>query len=128
MAEGLLRERLMASGKNVRVASAGLQALAGHPVDATATTLMAERGIDVSGHRARQLTADLARQHDLILVMEDWQVRAVEKIWPGARGRVHTLGRWQGFEVADPYRKPRADFEFALRLIDAGINDWMQRL
>ena len=40
MAEGLLRERLSASGKSVRVASAGLQALAGHPADAMATALL----------------------------------------------------------------------------------------
>jgi protein-tyrosine phosphatase len=109
------------------VASAGLSALVGRPADPTAVALMAERGIDLSAHRARQLTPSLVDGADLVLVMEQRQIAAVEAIAPEARGRVHLLGRFGGFDVPDPYREPREAFEAALALIERGLADYTTR-
>ena len=57
MAEALLREALEPHG--VKVSSAGLAALVDRPADEHARALMQERDIDVSAHRARQLTPEL---------------------------------------------------------------------
>ena len=118
MAEGLLRARLAARGPGAVVESAGIAALVGRPADPTAVALMAERGIDISGHLARQLTPELAAGFDLVLVMEQWHRREVEVIAPAMRGRVHRFGN---FDVPDPYRQPRAVFADALELIERGI-------
>lgn len=123
MAEGELAARLRKRGIQATVGSAGVSALAGKPADPTAQALMLGRGIDISAHRARQLTPDLIRAFELILVMESRQQRAVEEILPGARGRVHRLGRWGGFDVPDPYGRDREDFEDALGLIVRGVDD-----
>jgi protein-tyrosine phosphatase len=64
---------------------------------------------------------------DLVLVMERRQLADVEALTPAARGRVHLLGRFGGFEVPDPYRKPRAAFEGALALIERGLDDYAKR-
>ena len=81
MAEALLRARL---GNRTRftVSSAGVSALVGDPADPAALELMRERGIDISGHQARQVTPELVVAHDLVLVMERGHEAAVLTIAP----------------------------------------------
>lgn len=122
MAEAELAARLRRRGLHVLVESAGLGALAGRPADPIAQELMAARGIDLSGHRARQLTSEILRSFELVLVMDAEQQRAVEAMWPGARGRVHRIGHWGKFDVPDPFRRDRAAFVHALDLIDRGLD------
>ncbi len=123
MAEALFRARFRGR-PGLTAASAGISALAGHPADPIAVELMAERDIDLSAHRARQLTAELIGGFDLVLTMEDGHRRAVEAIAPAARGRVHRLGRFGAFDVPDPHRRPRAAFEQALALVERGLDDF----
>ncbi len=127
LAEGLLRARFERRGRGV-VESAGLAALEGRPADPLATQMLAERGIDISGHRARQLTPELLVGFDLVLVMEDGQRRFVEGLSRSARGRVHRIGRFGGFDVADPYRQSRREFERALGLIERGLEEFDRAL
>jgi protein-tyrosine phosphatase len=124
MAEAVLACRLTSLGVTARVESAGSSALVGEPASPVAQQLMRERGLDISGHRGRQLTGDLIAGFELVLVMEEAQRRAVEREHPSARGRVQLLGRFGSFEVPDPYGRPRAEFERALALIDRGIADY----
>lgn len=126
MAEALLQRRL--HDRNISVSSAGLGALVGQPADEIAQSLMSELHIDISGHRARQLDSDLLRAAELILVMEGWQQREIEKNFPPTRGKVFRIGHWGNFDIADPYRKPREAFEAALIAIERGIEEWMKRL
>lgn len=121
MAEGLLRARL---GPARRVASAGLQAVVGRPADPEAVALLRERGIDISSHVARQLTPELLAEFDLVLVMEDAQRVELERLARSARGRVHRIGKFGGFEVEDPHRRGRPAFERALALIERGVDDF----
>ncbi len=123
LAEGLLRNRFARRGRGT-VESAGIAALEGHPADPNVAGLLAERGIDMSAHRARQLTPELLSKFDLVLVMEDGQRRAIEGLSRAARGRVHRIGKFGGFDVQDPYRQPRAAFERALTLIERGLDEF----
>ncbi len=125
MAEALLRQRLALRGVRAGVESAGLAALVGRPADPEAQALMLERGLDLSGHRARQLTPELLRGSDLVLVMEAWQQRAVEALLPSARGRVQRLGRFGDFDVPDPFRRGPTAFRAALVFIDRGLDELM---
>lgn len=128
MAEALLRHELTARRPDAAVESAGIGALVDEPADPLAVELMAERGLDISGHRGRQLTTQMLFDFDLVLVMELMQKRHVTGRWPASLGRVHLLGRWGEFEVPDPFRMPREDFEHALELIETGVDEWLQRL
>ena len=125
MAEALLRARL---GRRPRfqVSSAGVSALVGHPAEPDAVELMRERGIDISGHRARQLTPELVAACDLVLVMERGHEAAVLAIAPRAAARSTRIGKFGNFDVPDPYRQRRAAFEEALRLAERGIDDYEQ--
>jgi len=121
MAQVLLAAALKKRGIDVAVESAGLGALVGHPADPIAVKLMQARGLDLSGHRGRQLTREIIRSFPLILVMEKEQQRGVEQLDPSARGRVHRIGRVGNFDVPDPYRRGPAAFEESLGLIDRGL-------
>lgn len=126
-AEYLLRHRL--GDRDVQVGSAGLAALAGKPIDPAAGELLAEHGIDASAHRARQLDEQAVIGADLILVMERAHLASLARCSPHAVGRTFLLGKWQGDrDIPDPYRQSRAAFEHAYRLVDEGIDGWLQHL
>jgi protein-tyrosine phosphatase len=116
--------RAQGAGAERIVASAGLAAAEGRPADPIAVELLAERGVDISAHRARQLTPELLTGFDLVLVMDAAQQRHVEALAPASRGRVQRIGRFGGFDVPDPYREERPAFERALGLIERGLADF----
>jgi protein-tyrosine phosphatase len=127
MAEALLRSALRGQD-DLTVESAGLGALVGHPADAYAVELMEEMGEDVSAHRARQIHPDMVKAADLVLVMEAGHRRAIDTADPAARGKVHRLGEWQGRDIDDPYRQPKAAFADALEEIQEGVASWVQKI
>lgn len=124
MATGLLREQL----PNLRVESAGLAALVGRPADSNAVSIMAERGIDISKHRARQLVTTLCRDVDLILVMDDEQKRLVQQHYAFGYGRVFRIGHFSEFDVPDPYTKGEDVFAACGALIEKGVSGWTARI
>jgi protein-tyrosine phosphatase len=127
MAEAMLQQAL-GDSSSISVTSAGLGALVGYPAAEHSVTLMAERGLDISMHQARQLTAELITATDLILVMEAGHKRAIDLQDPTARGKVHRLGEWQDRDIPDPYQQPRKAFEETLVLIEKGVQDWAEKI
>ena len=101
MAAALLTSALAAAGgsrnRRYAVKSAGLQVVpSGAPASEHAVRAMAERGISLAGHRARQLgVADVA-EADLILTMTAAHKAQITGRWPGARVKVFTLGEYIG--------------------------------
>jgi protein-tyrosine phosphatase len=93
IAEGFLRAAFEARmGSDApQVASAGTMGWTGSGADPNSVEAAAERGIDISGHRARILDrADIA-EATLILAMANEHVDAVNLAAPAARSRTFTL-------------------------------------
>ncbi|MGC0780860.1 protein tyrosine phosphatase [Pantoea agglomerans] len=111
------------------VRSAGLGALVGHPADTTASEVAAAQGLSLEGHEAQQLTAEMCRNVDLILVMEKRHIEQVNRIDPAARGKTMLLGHWLNQkEIADPYRKSREAFEEIYGLLENATQKWVNVL
>ncbi len=91
MAEVLLRQAAQARGAEIEVTSAGLGAREGEGAAEHAVAVMQRRGLDLSAHRARRLTPELAGSADLILTMTASQKRMVLGLYPELRGKVFTL-------------------------------------
>ena len=127
MAEALLRDALREQ-QDITVESAGLGALVDHPASEHAVALMQERGLDITGHRARQITPELVHDADLVLVMETGHRQVLDANEPAARGKIYRLGEWQDQDIDDPYRQPREAFEAALIDIDNGVAEWAKRI
>lgn len=110
------------------VTSAGFAAMVDQPADPIAVELMADRGLDISGHRARQVRAEHLTDAGLVLVMDGQQLQHALTLAPRARGRVFRLGRWDDEDIPDPYRGGSSAFEDALALIERGVQAWACRL
>jgi protein-tyrosine phosphatase len=129
MAERILKHALIEMGKtDCVVSSAGLGALTGHQADPIVRQLMMQKGLDISDHHARQLTSEMIRAADLILVMETWQKAEIEAREPSAKGKVFRLGEWGKFDISDPYQKDLSDFIQSMALIDQGVAQWVTKL
>jgi protein-tyrosine phosphatase len=124
MAQALLATAL----PQAAVRSAGLNALSGMPADKIAVDLLQTRGIDITSHRARQISRELCSQAELILVMSTGQRQNLEERYPFARGRTFRVGEFSKLDVPDPYRQPLMAFQESLRLIEQGVRDWLQRI
>jgi protein-tyrosine phosphatase len=113
MAEAMLVRELAVRGQRAEVTSAGIAGGGTLPVPGEVTLVLAEYGLDMSGHRSRPMTpAGLARA-DLILALAREHLRhavvAVPQAWPraftlrelarrgaqaGPRAAGETLGDW----------------------------------
>ena len=128
MGEYLLRQMAKEKGSKINISSAGIGALVGHGADKMAVEVMLENGIDVTDHRARQLDEMLVKNNDLILVMEQWQQKEIDRLYPFSRGRVHLLGKWDESEISDPYKMSKEHFITAYKNIDLACFQWCTKL
>lgn len=124
MAEGLIRQAV----PGVQISSAGMSALVGRGADPIAVQIMAGVGVDISAHRARMLTDAIARDADLILVMDDQQKQQLASQYPYARGKVFKLGEAARQDIPDPYRQDPEVFRTVFSLIETGVNEWVKRI
>ena len=90
MAEGLLSNRLETLGLTARIHSAGLLD-SGSPPSPAAVAALGARGIDISAHRSRRLSAPLVNEADLILGLTREHVREAVLADPDAWPRSFTL-------------------------------------
>ena len=122
--EGWLKTKL--PGKIVE--SAGTGALVGEGADPDSVAVAADHGIDLTRHRARQLTGQLLREADLVLALDRTHADWINRQFPEMRGKVHLLGKWSNnSDVPDPYRLPRAMFEHTWDLTTAYGEQWLKK-
>ncbi|MFZ5586811.1 MAG: low molecular weight protein arginine phosphatase [Thermodesulfobacteriota bacterium] len=76
---------------DIPVASAGLAAWEGAPATPEAIQAVAEMGIDLRDHRARQVTADLVAGADLVLTMTGAHRERLRELYPEAGAKIFTL-------------------------------------
>lgn len=77
--------------------------------EANAAALLSERGIDVSTHRAMQLTANDVRHSDVILTMTAAHREKLIALFSDAKDKTFTLADYAAGkpdDVADAYGKP----------------------
>jgi protein-tyrosine phosphatase len=124
-AEGVFR-RLANSAKppfDVEIDSAGTGDYhIGSPPDPRSQSAALRRGIDLSGLRARQVTAQDFDRFDLILAMDRANLRALRVLRPpDSRARVELFLTYAGdiddLDVPDPYFGGAAGFERVLDLL-----------
>jgi len=129
MAEGLARTLLAGrlgcresslEARGYQVGSAGVFAFDGGRVTPEAVTAAAELGANISGHRSRRLTGELAEDADILFCMSDMHLSEVRRLAPAAVSRATLLDR--GGAIPDPigggvdlYRRTGRRIQRALR-------------
>ncbi|HET9424855.1 MAG TPA: low molecular weight protein arginine phosphatase [Gemmatimonadaceae bacterium] len=90
MAEAITRKIAMERGlTELEVASAGTSAWESAPASDGALLVTMERGMDLSDHRAQNLTRELVRASDVILAMGPHHLERIEAL--GGEGRAYLL-------------------------------------
>lgn len=134
MAEGILKAMLRARGaQGIRVSSAGTSGLDGRGAEPFALGACRDRGIDLSGHRARSLDRELLRESDVIVCMEPEHRAAVLRLLPEAEGRTRAMTEFgeepdpEGF-IADPYGLPAWAYEACFSKISVHVEGLVREL
>lgn len=120
---------LQAALPNKQVDSAGLHAMVDKDMDQQARTVAEQNGLVCKTHCARQLTSQLGREYDLILVMEKRHRDEIAERFPELMAKTMLLGKWEGDkDIPDPYRKSDEVFEQIYKRIDAAVQSWAKKL
>lgn len=127
MAEVLARAMASERGLSLDFRSAGIRASGGQPASKEAREILAEEGLDLSGHRSRSL--DESGGVDLILVMEASQREALD----GFGSQVLLFSEWAGEstpgpDLEDPYGQERAAYEATFRRILEYLEEGFRRI
>ena len=132
MAEAILRALVEQRGlPDVVVSSAGTGAWDGAPAAEGAYLVGLEKGVDLSAHRARLLTPEVAEAADLILTMSRSHRQRVLGIAP--EEKVHVLGEYAGLsgeaaEVPDPFGGDIADYRETYHRLEPMLDAVVERL
>lgn len=125
--EALFAKGFSDLGLDVKVSSAGIRAMVGDPADPYSIEVAAAHGLDIRHHRARQITDEIVRGHDLILVMEHQHRRDLSRLFPYATGKVHLMGRFRkDMEIFDVWQKPKFEFDEMYEHLQNCALDWMR--
>ena len=101
MAEGLFRAHGGEEQTGLAAASAGLFTQDGLPASDNAVTAAKELGADISAHRSRMLTHDMAQSARYLVCMTGAHYDRVCELFPDCADKVFTLTQR---DVSDPFR------------------------
>lgn len=98
------------------LASAGTQALTGHPATIEIQTVAAEIGLDLSGHRSTQVDSNMLKGASLVYAMKTDHIAWLRSHRPDLR--VALLGPTA---IDDPYGSGLTEYRLARKEIVAGV-------
>lgn len=135
MAEGVLRAKAMARRLSIVTGSAGTGGYhVGEAPDARAQAAMRRQGIDIGDLRARQFTALDYGHYDLILAMDEDNLRDIRRLAPDD-GAVHKVRLIMDFapahaqrSVPDPYYGTETDFDQVFAMLDEACDNLLDGL
>ncbi|MFW6059007.1 MAG: L-threonylcarbamoyladenylate synthase [Phycisphaeraceae bacterium] len=124
MAEGLARQMLAErrgiapdelEAAGLRVLSAGVSAGGGMPANEHAVEALKKQNIDLSQHRARELTPQMVHEADVIYTMTEAHREAVVALVPSAADKTFTLD--PNGDIEDPLGSGASSYQRTAELI-----------
>ncbi len=132
MAEALFNDMVQKKGlEGFKAASAGLAALSGQDASMQAVQVMKEMGIDLKGHKSRQVDEALLKQADLILTMTQGHKNALQAAEPSIWKKVYTLKEYAGLQdkdIQDPFGQPVEVYRRAAREISQALERLLEKI
>ncbi|MCX7425754.1 MAG: low molecular weight protein arginine phosphatase [Planctomycetia bacterium] len=113
--------------RGVIVRSVGMAAAMGAHASPEAVEVMAEAGLDLSGHETHPVTEPLVRHADVIFTMTQSQRQSIVAQWPGAAKRTSVLSA-DGGDVVDPIGGPKERYRHCADQIRAELGTRLDEL
>ncbi len=115
MATALLNAQAQREGDSDQMIarSAGTWAMENQPASGHALSVMAARGIDLSGHRGHTVTRQDLADADVVIVMTRSHRDALVAEFPECRPKLHLMSELKDrvFDVSDPYGGTLAEYQ-----------------
>lgn len=124
----LVRQRRLENRIDVESAATSTEEL-GNPVHPGTRRKLSEHGISCKGKTARQVTRQDYQDFDLIIGMDGWNMRNLDRFFPGdPEGKLHKLLSFCGdpADVADPWYT--GDFETTWQDVNRGCTALLDKL
>ena len=123
----LVKEAGMADDFHIESAATSTEEI-GNSVYPPARRKMAEHGIDCTGKTARQMTKADYAHYDLLICMDSYNLRNMERICPDTEGKYRMLLDYTDTprDVADPWYT--GDFEATWRDVNEGCAGLLRHL
>lgn len=121
----------VARALSLEAASFGIEAGENGAADPTALRVARQRGALLDGHRTTKMANFEAREGDLFVAMEPFQVAVVAKRRWGVPHQITLLGLWAGSNgavIPDPYGCDDEEFTHSFGVIERGIEKIESRL
>ncbi len=134
LAEGILKHKLEEKGVgSTTVSSAGTFGLNGSPAASLAVEVAAERGADISAHRARHVTREMLAGADMVLCAETGHIVEAEAILKDTEGKYRLLSDFgppelRGRDIEDPYGGPKEYYVTACERIEQCVEGLLESL
>lgn len=125
MAEGLFRAHGGEDKTGLTAASAGLFTQDGMPASQNAVAAAAELGADITAHRSRMLTPELARDAHYLVCMTGAHYDRLCELFPDCADKVFTL---LPEDISDPFGGDLETYRRAAAEIDKGVRSIIERL
>lgn len=129
--EALLREKLKARGYGGwRISSGGTWAQDGRRAAEFSQQLMNEQGVDISGHRSRNITGEMLQDVDLVLCMESGHAEALRAEFPALARKIFLLTEMRGrkYNINDPYGGPLTTYQQMVKEVDEVLELGLPRI
>lgn len=131
LAEAIARRLITdAARSDVTVSSAGTNAWDGSPASDGALLVGMERGLDLSSHRSRQLTQEIADDAELILAMAPSHLARIRELSPKANVFLlsgFTSGR-EGTPVQDPFGGDLVAYRATFDELESELANLLERI
>jgi len=132
LARYLLAKRLRCrpddlADRGIDITSAGTGAVAGAGASANAVAAMADRGIDIRGHRSQPMTLDGLRGADYIWVMTRGHLHEARRLAPDVADRIALLHPG-GEDITDPIGGDLDTYLVCARRLEAAVAERLQEI
>lgn len=122
LGEALLRRELVRARLTPPwvASSAGVGALDGNRAASGTLRVASQRGLSLEQHRARMLSAEMAREADVVVALDEYVEDQILRIAGDIPVRV--------WPVADPYGGPQEGYERAFRELETHVERFVAEL
>ena len=129
--EAVLQAKLDGLGKGKwQVESAGTWAQNGQAASRYSREILAERGLDISGHASQVITREMLEGAALVLCLAEGHAEAMRAEFPDQASKIFLLTEMVGqrYSISDPYGGPRFAYERMINDVTELIEDGLPRI
>ena len=92
--------------------------------------VLAEQGLDISGHQSSPVSPELLDWADLVLCLASGHAEALRAEFPAMAKKIYMLSEMSGqpYSVHDPYGEPRGAYERMVDEVKTLVNKGFERI